>query len=298
MAVLNFGSLNIDYVYEVDHLVKPGETLDSLSFSKHRGGKGLNQSIALARAGAQVYHAGKVGDGGSFLVDYLAEAGVDTGYVGEDAGPTGHAFIQVDRSGENSIILYGGANRTIEPRYISEVLGNFSASDALLLQNEISSMPQIMEQAAARGMEIFFNPAPMNDQVLSYPLDRVTWFIVNEIEGQMLSGADKPEDITGALLGRYPKARVVLTLGSRGARYAEGSTVLDVPAYPVQPVDTTAAGDTFIGYFIASLVGGGSLADSLDAACRAAALCVTLPGAAGSIPTRAAVAAFRPGRPE
>lgn len=298
MAVLNFGSLNIDHVYEVDHFVRPGETLAGNTYARHCGGKGLNQSVALARAGAEVFHAGKVGNEGDVLVDYLRGSGADVSRIAVSETPTGHALIQVDAGGENAIILYGGANRAVTPEDADRVLEGFSATDVLLMQNEISSTGYIMEKAAARGMEIFFNPAPMTREVLEYPLDRVGWFIVNEIEGEMLSGATEPEDVAGALIEKFPASRVVLTLGSRGVLYADSQRTLEVPAYRVQPVDTTAAGDTFIGYFIASLTGGADVKAALDTACRAAALCVTRPGAAGSIPDRAAVAAFEPGRPE
>ncbi|MBN2050352.1 MAG: ribokinase [Spirochaetales bacterium] len=297
MRILNFGSLNIDYVYEVDHFVKPGETLSSLSYSRNTGGKGLNQSVALARAGAEVYHAGKVGDEGVFLKDYLAESGVHVEHIFVTPVPTGHAFIQVEKTGENAIVLYGGANRAVGSQDIDQVLYRFEAGDCLLLQNEISSMEELMEKAYRRGMEIFFNPAPMDEQVLSYPLDKVGWFIVNELEGSILSGAQEPEDIPRAFMAKYPESRLVLTLGSRGAVYADRNTTIEMPACRVRAVDTTAAGDTFIGYFLASLTGGAEVRSALETAVQAAALCVTRPGAADSIPTAAEVAAFLPGRP-
>jgi len=295
VAVLNFGSLNIDHVYEVPHFVEPGETLDSHSYTRHCGGKGLNQSVALARAGAEVFHAGKVGAEGGFLIRYLRDAGVDVHNITLSETPTGHALIQVDSTGENAIILYGGANREIAADDADRVVQRCSGSDVLLLQNEISSTAEIILKAADRGMEVFFNPAPMTEKVFTYPLDTVRWFIVNEIEGAMLSGAERPEDIPAFLLRKYPHARVVLTLGSRGAVYADTEETLEVPAYRVKAVDTTAAGDTFIGYFIASLTGGGDVKAALEEACKAAALCVTRPGAAGSIPDREAVMGFDPG---
>ncbi len=294
MAVLNFGSLNIDHVYEVPHFVRPGETLGSYSYTRHCGGKGLNQSVALARAGAEVFHAGKIGAEGDFLIHYLRDAGVDVQNITLSETPTGHALIQVDSSGENAIILYGGANREIAPDNADRVVQRFSGSDVLLMQNEISSTADIMLKAAGRGMEVFFNPAPMTKEVFTYPLDTVRWFIVNEIEGAMLSGARRSVDIPPALLKKYPHARVVLTLGSQGVIYADTEGTLEVPAYRVKAVDSTAAGDTFIGYFIASLTGGGDVRSALEVACKAAALCVTRPGAAGSIPDRAAVMGFDP----
>ena len=171
MKVLNFGSLNIDFVYRVRDFVRPGETISAASFARFPGGKGLNQSIALARAGARVLHAGAVGTDGGFLVDLLRENGVDCSLVAViDDTPTGHAVIQVADSGENSIVLYPGANHRIADELIDRALALTAPGDILLLQNEISAMPEIMRRAAERNLRIFFNPAPMTGAVAAYPL--------------------------------------------------------------------------------------------------------------------------------
>ena len=288
MSILVFGSLNIDHVYQVEHLVRPGETLPSTEYRRFQGGKGANQSVALARAGADVFHAGRIGPEGLWLRDAIAAEGVDVTHVGLDNQPTGHAIIQVDPAGENSILLYGGANLTVTSEDAHYVLSHFGEGDWLLLQNEISSLPAILLEAYERGLTVAFNPAPMTPEVLSYPLEGVFLFVVNQTEGATLAETNdvSPETVVGALQARLPNAAILLTLGGDGSLYARGGECIRTPAVAVNAVDTTAAGDTFIGYFLAELLAGESVQKSLALASRAAALCVTRPGAADSIPRR------------
>lgn len=286
MKILNFGSLNIDHVYGVDHFVRPGETLASMSYRRFSGGKGNNQSLAVARAGAPVWHAGKIGADGVWLLAPLRQAGVNTSLILRSAVPTGHAIIQVQKDGENCIVLHGGANRAITPADARQVLDHFQAGDYLLLQNEISSIPAIMRLAARRKMKIVFNPAPMSPDVSRYPLRLVDIFVVNEIEGGELTGAKDSSRIIAAMRRYYPKAMVILTLGARGAICAWANGSVQVAGRKVRAVDTTAAGDTFIGYFLAGYTQSGDVNAALELACQAAAICVTRPGAADSIPCR------------
>jgi len=286
MRVLNFGSLNIDNVFAVQEFVRPGETLAAKSFSRGAGGKGLNQSIALARAGVSVSHAGKIGPDGIFLKETLSADGVDVSFV--DVSPnefTGSAMIQVSSSGENCIILYGGANQNISRSQIERAFETFSSEDILLIQNEINSLDLIMHKAAEKGMRIFFNPAPMTDNVFELPLNLVDTFIVNEIEGAMLARSE--DDVLQVLRQKYSNSNILLTLGSRGAFYLAKGEVKPVfsPACKVEKVvDTTAAGDTFTGYFISGIIRGLSPADALLLASQAAALCISAPGASSSLP--------------
>jgi ribokinase len=288
MSILVFGSLNIDHVYQVEHLVRPGETLPSTAYRRFQGGKGANQSVALARAGAPVFHAGRVGREGMWLRDELAVQGVDVAQVAVGDVPTGHAIIQVDRDGENAILLYGGANLTVSGADARGVLAQFGPGDWLLLQNEISAMPDILRAAAARGLLVAFNPAPMTPEVQDYPLDGVSLFVVNETEGAALAGIENasPASIVGTLQRRFPRAAILLTLGGDGSLYARDGERIRTPAQAVEAVDTTAAGDTFIGYFLAELLAGEPTVQALTIATKAAALCVTRPGAAVSIPRR------------
>ena len=287
MKVLNFGSLNFDHVYEVEHFVQPGETITSDKYRLTCGGKGLNQSIALANAGAQVFHAGKIGRDGEALITCLRTAGVNTDYVEvAKSGPSGHAIIQVDKNGQNSIILHSGTNREITEEDVKRVLDHFNSGDCLLLQNEISSISEIIDQAKKQGLTIFLNPAPMDNRVLGCPLEKVDYFIINEIEGRELIGEAEPEAILAAMLQRFPRSATILTLGEHGVIYADQQTKISVPAEKVKAVDTTAAGDTFIGYFIAKKIKGQPIETCLKIATRAAAICVTRRGAADSIPLK------------
>jgi ribokinase len=287
MKVINFGSLNFDHVYEVEHFVRPGETITSDKYHLLCGGKGLNQSIALAHAGAKVFHFGKVGQDGQPLVTRLKAAGVDTTHVGiAESAPTGHAVIQVDRHGQNSIIIHGGANQAVSKADAERALAHFALGDCLLLQNEISAIPDIIDRAKELGLTIFLNPAPMDERVFSYPLDKVDYFIINDIEGRELTGEAEPEAIIATMLKRFPQSATILTLGEKGAMYADRQTKLSVPAEKVTAVDTTAAGDTFIGFFIAQMTKGNTVDNCLRTASRAAAICVTRRGAADSIPLK------------
>ncbi|AEJ18973.1 ribokinase [Gracilinema caldarium] len=286
MRMLNFGSLNIDYVYRVDTFLKPGETKAAKSRAVFAGGKGLNQSLAMAKAGLPVYHAGKVGAEGDYLVDTLQKGGVNTSLIGRSDEPSGHTIIQVDDQGRNCILLFGGANQDIDETYIDEVLASFGQGDYLVLQNEISLVPLIIEKAKAQGLFIILNPSPYTKEILTYPLEFIDMFLLNEIEAEGFTGQTDPRKALDALCTRFPHAHMVLTLGEKGALWGRGTEVLFQKAYPVKAVDTTAAGDTFSGYFIAGLVEGLAVSQSLDLAARAASLCVSRPGAADSIPWR------------
>lgn len=296
MNILNFGSLNIDHVYRLPRFVRPGETAACSDYARFCGGKGLNQSIALARAGAHVFHAGKVGEDGGMLVAALEESGVDVRFVKTCQTATGHAIIQVDDAGENAIFLYGGANQTLTGDDVDRVLAHFGPGDLLLTQNETSAVPEILARAKAKGLTAAINPAPMGPKVADYPLADVDLLILNETEAEGLIGQSGKSGVDATLLalrGRYPAAKILLTLGSRGAVYADGENVVRAAALAVKAVDTTAAGDTFIGYFLAALARGLEPSAGLSQACRAAALCVTRPGAAPSIPYLAEAESFR-----
>lgn len=294
MKILNFGSLNIDYVYSLNHFVQKGETITSDKLNVFAGGKGLNQSIALSRAGGNVYHAGAIGADGVFLEEVLNEAGVDTRFLMkcEDVR-TGNAIIQKDRGGDNCIILYGGANQAITKEMADEVLSAFGEGDWLFLQNEISEIPYIVEKAHERGMRIVLNPSPMNEQILRINLNYIDCFILNEVEAHALVQKDVDKAaLLNQLKERFPHAEIVLTLGEKGSVYAGTEGIAEQKAYQVATVDTTAAGDTFIGYYMAERLQGESVKEALDMAARASAIAVSKKGAAPSIPKRDEVLHF------
>ncbi len=284
MKLLVFGSLNIDHTYHLPHLVKEGETLSSTVYAKNEGGKGFNQAVALAKAGLDISFAGAIGKDGLFLQEYLQSIGIDTAHIQVLDVPTGHAIIQVDAEGRNSIFLFGGANQAITEEHINQVLSHFQAGDYILLQNEISQGESILRKAHEKGMHIILNPSPISSELLAWPLELVDWFILNEVEGSDLTGCTAPDAILDALLARFGNAHIVLTLGDKGAIYADASRRIHQDAIPAHVVDTTAAGDTFTGYFFAAMINNNSPADALRIAAAAASMAIAKPGAAKSIP--------------
>ena len=292
MRMLNIGSLNIDYVYHMPHFVQPGETLSSQSLRVNFGGKGLNQSIAAAKAGMTVYHAGCIGAEGTFLKEKLECAGVHTEYIRLTEEKTGHAIIQVDSSGQNSILLYSGANHALTEEDVDAALAGFDRGDIVLLQNETSCVDYIVRRTWALGMRTALNAAPCAENLREVPLEKLEWLLVNEVEGAYLAGTGEPEEILQRLQARCPDTTVVLTLGEAGSMAARGDTFVKTPAMPVRAVDTTAAGDTFTGYFLRCAAEGCSLEECLQLATAASALAVTRPGAADSIPIYEEAVAF------
>lgn len=292
MKVLNFGSLNIDYVYGVDHIVAPGETISSRSLDVFPGGKGLNQSVALAKAGADVYHAGLVGNDGLFLKEYCEKQGVKTRYIGESPVRTGNAIIQVSGQGQNSIILFPGSNRELTKELIDEVLGQFAAGDLLVLQNEVNLLPYLIDSAKQKGMVIALNPSPYDEALAECDMTKISTFLFNEVEGEQMTGQSDPDQIIARMDEMYPQSRVVLTLGDQGSMYKDESGVFRQPIVTVKAVDTTAAGDTFTGFFLSTLMKGQSGAEALRIAAHASALAVSREGASVSIPTITEVVEF------
>lgn len=290
--LLIFGSLNVDYVYHVPHFVTPGETLAASKREVNCGGKGLNQSIAAARAGATVFHAGKIGADGQILTDMLSQSGVDISYIQHSSGPSGHAIIQVDPSGQNCILLFGGSNQEITTQEVDQVLTHFGPGDRIILQNEINNLAYIMQQAAARGLDIVFNPSPIDASIQSLPLELVSLLVLNEIEGAALAGTEDESLVLKCLRKQFPLCRILLTLGSRGCVYDDGTQRIQQKACSVEAVDTTAAGDTFTGYFVAADAAGFPPQECLQLATQAAAIAVSRSGAAPSIPIMEEVTRF------
>ena len=287
--ILNFGSLNLDQVYRVDAFVQPGETKSSLLLETHCGGKGLNQSVAAARAGAEVWHAGMIGCDGDMLYEKLRENGVNLSLTERADGVSGHAIIQVDNKGQNCILLYGGTNQALTEDYIDRALAAFGSEGLVLVQNETNLVGAIMQKAHARGLKVAINASPMDEKILTYPLELVDWLVVNEIEGAAIANCEFEVDILPRLAKRYPNMNVLLTLGKRGAICARGQERATNGIYSVKVVDTTAAGDTFLGYFLTEALDGKSLSDALNLATAASSLCVQVMGASDSVPLRSEV---------
>ncbi len=292
MAIINFGSINIDHVYQVEHFVRPGETLASTHYQQLLGGKGANQSIALAQAGADVRHVGSIHENDASFKQALIKKGVDCRGVKCHDTPSGHAIIQVTPSGENAIVLFGGANQTITADTVTQALDDTSTSDWVLTQNETSSIADVLKQASDKQMKVAFNPAPMSESVKHLPLDCIDLLIVNETEAAALTGKDNLDEIIATFQQDWQSAEVIITLGKQGVKMLRGDEVISVDAFTVDAVDTTAAGDTFIGYFLSAYCSHTDARQALLRGCAASAIAVTREGAAQSIPTQQEVDRF------
>ncbi|QBX35797.1 ribokinase [Paracoccus liaowanqingii] len=291
MAIWNLGSINIDHVYHLDSLPRPGETLASRAYAQGLGGKGANQSIAAARAGAVTHHLGAMGAGDPWVAERMAAAGVDGTGIARLAGEvTGHAVILLDRDAENAIVIHPGANRALDEGALARSLSAMGPADTLLIQNETNGQVAAAQAAQARGARVIYSAAPFDLDAVRAVLAHVTILAMNAGEAQQLF-AGVPGDL--------PVQGLLITRGSEGAEYRDLATgqVHHQPAFRVAPVDTTAAGDTFAGYFAAGLDGGADIPAALRLASAAAALKVTRAGAGDAIPTRAEVEAFLAGQP-
>lgn len=288
--VINFGSINIDHVYRVPHFVQPGETLNSLDLTTVLGGKGANQSVALAKAGVQVAHIGRVSRTDAWAVDSLIEMGVGVQHVALIDEPSGHAIIQVDDAGENSIVLHGGANQSFTQATLEKILlDKNNAAGYLLIQNECNLLTESIALARSAGLKVALNPAPMSESIKSLTFSDIDLLIVNQLEAESLTGKTEREGTIRALSALAPDTQVVLTLGASGAVLLHQGRCIEASSPAVNVVDTTGAGDTFVGYFLAGCVSGMDGGVALERACKAASIAVTKQGATPSIPSASTV---------
>ena len=296
MKYLVFGSLNIDRTYTVPHFVEAGETLSASKMELFCGGKGFNQAVALARAGQEVYFAGAVGTDGAVLLEALAADGIHDEYIKRTEGVSGHAVIQVDAGGQNCILILPGANGEITEPDVDKVLAHFGAGDLIVLQNEITCVAYILRRAAEKGMLVALNPSPCDARIDSYDIGCVNYLLVNEVEGAAIAGCADPNAMADALHRKYPALNLVLTLGSKGAIYygADGNRYA-VGIYQNPVVDTTAAGDTFTGYFLSQVTRSGNAELALKQASIASGISVSRKGASPSVPAYAEVQAVDEG---
>lgn len=283
MAVYNLGSINIDHVYRVPHLPAPGETLSALDYAQGLGGKGANQSVAAARAGAMCHHIGAIGPNSDWVLAEMQAYGIDLRYVSVLPVATGHAIINVDPQAENNIVIFPGANRALTADMATAALAGAGPADSLLLQNETSAQAEAAAIAAARGMRVVYSAAPFDIGAVRAVLPHVSLLVMNEIEAEQLRAAQ----------GALPQIDCIITKGAQGAEWiSAASEPLFMPAFKVNPVDTTGAGDTFIGTLAAALDLGLPREAAMRRASATSALQVTRLGAAQAIPTAAEVEAF------
>lgn len=286
--IFNLGSINIDHVYRVPHLPAPGETLAALGYAVGLGGKGANQSVAAAQAGARVLHLGAVGAEGLWARDRLAGLGVDVAEVAVLDVPTGHAIITVDPGAENSIVLLAGANRALDLGTVQAALAGIGPADTLMVQNETAHAPAAAALARARGARVICSAAPFDAAAVQAMLAHTSILVLNAVEADQLCAA------LGCPLAGVPVPELLVTRGKNGAEWVSNATGARerVAAMTVEAVDTTGAGDTFTGYFAAALDAGQGPAGALRLAAAAAALKVTRAGAAEAIPALAEVREF------
>ena len=285
MKMVVFGSLNIDKVYSLEHFVRPGETISAMKMEQFCGGKGFNQAIAMRRAGNEVHFAGAVGQDGQMLLANLERNGINRDHVKVTDGASGHAIIQLDEKGQNCIIILAGANGEITMEDVQRTLADFGAGDLIVLQNEISCVPEIIRLAHEKGLTVAFNPSPYDGKIADCDMSCVDYLLVNETEGAAMAGAAEPDAILDALHSRYPHLNVVLTLGGDGSVYQNNQGQrFACGVHKVQAVDTTAAGDTFTGFFLSEMLRHGDAEKALRTASVAAGIAVSRKGAEPSIP--------------
>ena len=292
MAVINFGSINIDHVYQVEHFVQPGETIASHNYQQLLGGKGANQSIALAKAGAEVRHVGRLNNHDAHIKQTLIKQGIDCKHVQCTESPSGHAIIQVTPTGENAIVLFGGANQELTNKCVMAALDSTTSADWVLTQNETSAIDEALRLAKQKGLKVAFNPAPMNEMVKALPKECIDLLIVNQVEASEFAGTEELAKIEAFFEQQWAHAEVIITLGKCGVVMLKSGQRIEVPAFSVEALDTTAAGDTFIGYFLAAYAQHTDAKQALTRACAASALAVMAQGAAQSIPEQEAVNRF------
>ena len=287
------GSFNMDLTTYMERLPRPGETVHGRRFVTGPGGKGSNQAVAAARLGADVTFVGRVGTDsfGDTAIQTWQTEGINTRYVVRDAeNATGVAPIFVDDSGENCIVVALGANLAVSPADVDAASEAIAQADVLVVQLEIdlNTVAHALKVAKDHGVRTILNPAPAA-QLPESTLALADYLTPNETELETLLGS-VPDDLRQAV--KLPQQTLVMTAGSRGARWATQSDSGDVPTYKVQVVDTTGAGDAFNAGLAVALAEGKVLADAIAFANATAAMCVTRPGTAPSMPQRAEVEAL------
>ncbi len=297
--ILNFGSINIDYVYRLKTLPQAGETLSCQGFARFLGGKGINQSIAIARAGGAVKHIGAVGADGAFALAQIADMGLDTNDIRVTDTATGHAVICLDTQGENHIIIHAGANAELTRDQINNALDtNANAnpkpppnSQWVVIQNETNLTEYIAKSAKQRGLSLAYSAAPFDATACQTILPYLDILAVNETEATALSHAMQTP------ITELKIPTLLITKGAMGAELWQNGACISVKGLPVKAIDTVGAGDTFFGSFIARLQNGETPQQALNYAATAAALQCTQKGAATAIPSQQTVLNLMKERP-
>ena len=282
MTIYNLGSINIDHIYTLPHLVRAGETLAATDMQSALGGKGANQSIAIARAGGQVCHGGMINQGDVSWLKEMIDAGVETSFIIHSDLPTGHAIVAVDgKTAENQIILSPSCNANIHDDLVTTLLGNATSDDWALAQNETNKTAYFLKAAKAKGMKICYSAAPFIADITADLLPLVDLLIVNEGEYQDLKSHIGHGD--------FGLDHLIITKGGDGAFYQGVEGEFEIAAHQVDAVDTTGAGDTYLGYVLAGLDQSMGVKAAMEMASTAAAIQVTRFGASAAIPKKSEV---------
>ena len=277
--ILNFGSINIDNVYQVSRFPEAGETISSKSYEKILGGKGINQSIAIQRAGGDVKHIGFIGDD-EWILNQILSMDMKVDFISKCYGPTGHAIIFVDESGENEIIIHPGANNQFSKSQCFEILENFTSKDTwVVLQNEINLSVEIATKAKELGFKVCYSAAPFDSDHARKMLPHIDLLAMNETELKELQKS------LGENVFNLDIDMILVTLGSQGAELHLGNSTIKQSSFVNKAVDTTGAGDTFLGSFLACHNNGYVTEKSLEYAAAASSIQITRIGAAKAIPT-------------
>lgn len=280
MTVYNLGSINIDHIFRLDHLPQAGETLLSKDYLCCLGGKGANQSLALALGGAQVEHIGRMALPDLHFIDQLKQTGVNLDSIDTTAQTTASAIVMVDdTSGENQIVINPGANQQISTQAIDSSLDNALPGDWALSQNETNAVPYFLQQAKEKGLNVCYSAAPFVAETTIDLLPITDLLVVNQLEAEALAEA------LDCTLEQIDVPHLLVTLGAEGARYIGKEGDWTLPSPKVSAVDTTGAGDTFLGFLLAALTQQQTMRDAMVLALHAAALQVTRKGTADAIPS-------------
>ena len=298
--IVVIGSSNVDLIMQMHHLPKPGETISGGVFTQTYGGKGANQAVGAARSGGNVHFISALGDD-AFAPDFIEnfkKDSIDTQYVMTKEGfATGTALIMIDEQGENCISVAPGANHELTPKDIDRAEAVIKTAEMIVVQCELhpNTLRYIINKADNLNVNVMLNLAPAQALEDEY-LEKLAWLIVNESEAQFLTGksVDSMESVQAAVetLTQKVKGGVILTLGKKGAYVAIGEMRSLIPAFKVEAIDTTAAGDIYCGTLATALVEGKNIQEAVRFASAAAAIAVTRLGAQPSAPTREEIDAF------
>ena len=286
MTIFNLGSINVDHLYSVARLPRPGETVSSHDYIINMGGKGLNITVAVLRSGADIKHIGAIGSGDHAVESMLSGLGLGLDLITRVEGSTGHAVVYVDDSSENCIVIHGGANQAIPENHVRAALADAGPGDWLVLQNETNANSFGIEAARERGMKIALVAAPFDAEALASQIDAADLVTMNESETALF------EAFAGRSVRDMAGTDFLLTYGSDGASFHSDGSEMHVDAFKVDAVDTTGAGDTFFGAFMAGYATGVPADVAMTRASAAAALMVQRKGAASVAPHLNEIEAF------